>query len=152
MEAAVQGALSDHPVGDPCTIQSVINGDSFVCAGGKEVRMLGMDAPDPGECGGDWARAALANIFLTPGRTVYLRHDVTRTDQTGRTLAAPIWRGNDGADYNLAIVMVFVGLAHASDVGAGNFWLHEWAIASEAWARAASWNMWEPGKTFNGGC
>ena len=72
--------------------------------------MLQIDAPDIGQCGGDWAKAAMEFIFLTPGRTVYLhiRRD-ERLDATGRSLAAPIWRGNDGADYNLSIVLAFVG-------------------------------------------
>ena len=68
------------------------------------------------------------------------------------TLAAPIWRGDDGADYNLSVVMVYVGLARAADVGAGNAAFHDWAFASETWAKAAQWNMWAPGKPFAGGC
>ena len=152
MLAALQAVQADRPAGDACVIESVQDGESFTCAGGRRVRMLQLDAPNPGQCGGDWAKAALANIFLTPGRTVYLQRDVTRVDEFGRELAVPIWRGNDGADYNLAIVMLYVGLARAADVGAGNVAYHDWAFASEAWAAAAQWNMWAPGKTFNGGC
>jgi endonuclease YncB( thermonuclease family) len=152
MAAALRAVQQNRPAGDPCVVQSVIDGDTFVCTGGRQVRMLQVDAPDLGQCGGDWAKAALEFIFLTPGRTVYLQYDATRVDSQGRTLASPIWRGNDGADYNLSIVMVYVGLAKAADVGAGNVRLKDWALASETWARAAQWNMWAPGKTFNGGC
>jgi endonuclease YncB( thermonuclease family) len=152
MLKALQAVQANHPPGDPCVIESVADGESFTCAGGRQVRMLQMDAPDPGQCGGDWARDALRYIFLTPGRTVYLQYDATRADQFGHTLAVPMWRGNDGADYNLAIVMVYVGLARAADVGAGNVAFHDWAFASETWASVAQWNMWAPGKTFNGGC
>jgi hypothetical protein len=152
MLKALRAVQNDRPAGDPCVIQQVIDGESFVCVGGRQVRMLQMDAPNPGHCGGDWAKAAAENIFLRQGQTVYLQRDVTPVDEFGRDLAAPVWRGNDGADYNLAIVMVYVGLARAADIGAQNVALHDWAFAAEAWAAAARWNMWAPGKTFSGGC
>lgn len=152
MLAALNAARSNTPPGDPCVIQSVEDGESFTCTGGQRVRMLQMEAPNPGECGGQWAFDALRNIFLTPGRAVSLQYDQTRTDSFGRTLAVPIWRGNDGADYNLSIVMVYVGLALWADVGAQNVLHRDWAIASQNWAAAAGWNMWAPGQTFNGGC
>ncbi|MBI5289746.1 MAG: S8 family serine peptidase [Chloroflexi bacterium] len=151
MAAAVKAVQGNHPPGSACVVQSVEDGESFTC-GGQRIRMLQMDAPDLGQCGGQWAKDALANIFLTPGRTVYLRYDSTRVDPAGRSLAAPLWRGNDGNDYNLAIIMVYVGLAKASDVGAGNLAFHDWSFASETWARTVGWNMWAPGKTFAGGC
>jgi subtilisin family serine protease len=152
MDAALTMATSNVAAGDPCTVANVIDGDSFRCADGRIVRMLQMDAPDPGECGGDWAKAALQYIFLTPGRVVALRYDTTRADAQGRTLAAPIWLGDDGAEYNIAIVMVYVGLAHAADVGGGNVAYHDWSFAAQVWAANAGWNMWAPGKPFNGGC
>jgi hypothetical protein len=138
--------------GEPCVIDTVVDGESFTCVGGRHVRMLQMHAASPGQCGGDWAKAALQYIFLTPGRQVFLQFDATRTDGSGRTLAAPIWRGDDGADYNLSVVMVYVGLARAADVGTGNVMFHDWAFASEHWAATAQWNMWAPGKPFAGGC
>ncbi len=151
MLAALRSVQSNLPPGEPCTVQTVIDGESFTCTSGKTVRMLQMDAPDPGACGSDWAQAALRNIFLTPGRIVALQYDATKAEDS-RTLAAPVWRGSDGADYNLSIVMVYVGLARAADVGAGNLLFHDWAVASENWARSAQWNMWGPGKPFAGGC
>jgi hypothetical protein len=152
MLAALKAVQSDHPAGDPCVVASVEDGESFTCQGGRRVRMLQMDASDLGQCGGDWAKAALQYIFLTPGRVVYLQYDATKTDAQGRTLAAPIWRGADGGDFNIGIVMVYVGLAHAADIGAGNLAFHDWSLASQHWATVAQWNMWAPGKTYNGGC
>jgi serine protease len=152
MPAALRMAAGGPPpAGDPCTVARVLDGDTFECAGGRRVRMLQIDAPDVGQCGGDWAKAAQQYIFLTPGRVVYLRYDRLQ-QEGGFTYAAPIWRGNDGQDYNLSIVMAYVGLARAAQVGAGNVAYFDWARASEAWAAAAQWNMWAPGKTFNGGC
>ena len=152
MFSALTSVQSNQPSGDPCTIESVLDGESFTCVGGRHVRMLQMEAPALGQCGGEWARAAAQYIFLTPGRTVSLRYDVARSDEFGRTLAVPIWRGGDGHDYNLAIIMVYVGMARAADVGAGNFAYHDWSFAAQQWASVAQWNMWEPGKAFNGGC
>ncbi|HEY8172703.1 MAG TPA: hypothetical protein VIH21_06425, partial [Dehalococcoidia bacterium] len=86
-----------------------------------------------------------------PGRVVRLQYDVT-LNEGGADLAAPIWIGDDGNPYNLSIVMAYVGLAKATTVGAGNSRLMDWANASQGWAQAAQWNMWAPGKTYNGGC
>lgn len=152
MVSTLKAAQGNQPPGDPCVVGSVQDGGSFTCADGRKVKMLQMTAPVLGQCGGDWAKAALQNIFLPPGRTVSLRYDVARTDASGAILAAPLWRGNDGSDYNLSIVMVYVGLAKAADVGAGNALYRDWANASQGWAAAASWNMWAPGKPFAGGC
>jgi subtilisin family serine protease len=152
MLAALNSVRSNVPAGEPCTIASVEDGESFTCTNSRRVRMLQIEAPNPGECGGDWARAALSGIFLPAGRTVYLQYDSVRTDDDGGLLAAPIWRGNDGNDYNLSIVLLYVGLARAAEVGEGNVLHLDWARASENWARALGWNMWAAGKPFTGGC
>ncbi len=152
MLAALQSVQGNRPPGDACTVASVIDGQSFTCTDGRTIRMLQMTTPVGNACGADWARAALQNIFLTPGRTVYLRYDTNRTDSTGETLAAPLWRGTDGNDYNLAVLMVYVGLAHPADVGTGNVIFDAWAHAAETWASTARWNMWAPGRAFAGGC
>jgi len=140
------------PGSELCTIQKVLTGDSFTCANGKTVRMLQIDAQNLDQCGGGWAKAALANIFLPVGRVVTLDFDAKKTDAAGNALAAPIARGTDGADYNLSIVMVYVGLAKAADFGDGNVKFLAWANASQVWASAAKWNMWAPNKTYTGGC
>jgi endonuclease YncB( thermonuclease family) len=134
-----------------CTVAAVVDGDTFDCVGGRRVTMLQIDAPELGACGGDWAKAALEFIFLTPGRNVRLQYDAKRSEG-GSDLAAPIWIGNDGNAYNLSIVMAYVGLAKAATVGTGNTRLLTWTTASQGWAQAAQWNMWAPGKTYNGGC
>jgi subtilisin family serine protease len=152
MAAALKAVRDNRPPGDPCTVQSVQDGESFTCSNGARIRLLQIDAPDLGQCGGQWAFDALRNIFLTPGRQVYLRYDYTRVDPQGRILAAPLWRGNDGADYNISIIMAYVGLARAADIGNGNLAYSEWSKASESWARALSWNMWAPNQPFTTGC
>jgi subtilisin family serine protease len=152
MLAALQSVQGNRPPGDACTVATIVDGESFTCTDGRTVRMLQMSTPLGNECGASWAKAALQYIFLTPGRTVYLRYDVSRGDGSGRTLAAPLWRGAEGIDYNLAVLMVSVGLARAADVGSGNTLFDTWAHDSETWASTARWNMWAPGQAFAGGC
>ena len=57
--------------------------------------------------------------------------------------------GTDGAEYNMSIVMVYVGLAKAAYYGDNAKYL-DWARAAEQWARTAGWNMWAPGGPYNG--
>ena len=146
-------AVRDHRApGEPCVVASVIDGQSFTCGDGRTIRMLQIAAPTAGQCGAEWAKTALQYLFLPPGTTVHLRYDAVRTGAGGVTLAAPMWRGWDGIDYNLSIVMVYVGLAKASDVNPGAVQFHDWALAAQSWAQAAHWNMWGPGKPFVAGC
>ena len=53
-------ATADHA---SCAVASVIDGDTFDCTDGTRVRLLQIDTLERGECGADWATAALANIF-----------------------------------------------------------------------------------------
>ena len=140
-------AEGSHP---SCTVASVVDGDTFDCTDGTRVRLLQINAQELSECGGQWAKAALANIFLLPGRQVRLDYDAVQADRYSRHLAEPIWRGNGGHDYNSSIVMVYVGLAKAAYYGDNAKYL-EWAQASENWARVAQWNMWAPGGPYKGG-
>jgi endonuclease YncB( thermonuclease family) len=133
-----------------CTVDHVVDGNTFTCSGGGQVRMLQIAAQDLGTCGGEWARAALAFIFLRPGTVARLDYDVSAVDAGGRWLAAPIVTGTDGADYNISIVMVYVGLAKAALFDANAKYL-DWANASQVWAQTAQWNMWAPGGPYNGG-
>ncbi len=132
-----------------CTVERVIDGDTFVCIGGKHVRMLQINAQELSDCGGQWAKAALNNIFLPPGTEARLDYDAVRVDRYGRDLAAPIVVGSDGAEYNISIVMVYVGLAKAAYYGDNAKYL-DWANAAQAWAAAAHWNMWAPGGPYSG--
>lgn len=132
-----------------CTVERVIDGDTFVCRDGTHVRMLQINAQELSDCGGEWAKAALNNIFLPPGTQVRLDYDAVRTDRYGRDLAAPIVVGTDGTDYNISIVMVYTGLAKAAYYGDNAKYL-DWANAAQAWAAAARWNMSAPGGPYNG--
>jgi endonuclease YncB( thermonuclease family) len=146
---ALMAAPSAHATQSSCVVDRVIDGDTFVCDSGLHVRMLQINAPELSDCGGAWSGAALRNIFLKPGTQVRLEYDRVTQDRYGRDLAAPIVTGADGADYNISIVMVYVGLAKSAYYG-DNKMLLDWARASETWAKTAQWNMWAPGGPFNG--
>ena len=150
MIVASAGATPARSAAASCTIDRVIDGDTFVCTSGTHIRMLQINAQEMGDCGGEWAKAALANIFLRPGTNVRLDFDRVTQDRYGRDLAAPIVTGSDGADYNISIVMVYVGLAKAAYYGDNSKYL-DWANASQTWAQKAQWNMWAPGGPYNGG-
>ena len=133
-----------------CTVGSVLDGDTFVCTDANIVGLLGVDAPELSECGGGWAKAALEHIFLRPGTRVRLDYDTFRGDRLGGTIAAPVVTTPDGSEYNISIVMAYVGLARASTAPGPNTSLRDWATAAETWSRAAGWNMWSRGGPFNG--
>ncbi len=139
-------ARATHP---SCVVDRVIDGDTFVCTDEARVRLLQINAPELRDCGGEWGKAALAFLFLPPGTIVRLDYDEINLDRFGRHLAAPVVTGTDGADYNISIVLVYVGLARAAYYGDNAKYL-EWARAAEHWARTAQWNMWAPGGPFNG--
>lgn len=78
---AVPGADTD------CTVARVVDGDSFVCAGGRRVRMLLVDAPELSQRPyGETSRAA-ARALLPVGARVRLEFDVEVRDRFGRLLA-----------------------------------------------------------------
>jgi micrococcal nuclease len=70
-----------------CVVQRVVDGDTFVCAGGPRVRLLLIDAPELAQRPyGDSARAA-ARALLPAGTHVRLVTDVQPQDAYGRLLA-----------------------------------------------------------------
>lgn len=146
---AVRAITPLHAANSDCTVLRVIDGDTFVCTDNRHIRMLQINAQELDACGGEWAKAALAGIFLPLGTKVRLDYDAVTVDRYGRDLAAPIVTGTDGADYNISIVMVYVGLAKSAYYGDNAKYL-DWARAAQTWAQAAGWNMWAPGGPYNG--
>lgn len=104
------GRASDRIL--PCTVSRVTDGDTFVCSGGRRVRLLLVDAPERAQ--GEEGRRATAVVarHAPPGTVVSLELDVQRTDRYGRTLAYV--RLPDGALLNevllregVAVVLVY---------------------------------------------
>ena len=69
----------------PCTVAHVIDGDTFNCRDGRNVRLLGIDSPDAGQFG-NVARRALATL-LPVGSAVRIETDSIPRDSDGRLLA-----------------------------------------------------------------
>jgi micrococcal nuclease len=78
--------LADPPPAD-CRIRRIVDGDTFYCADGRKVRLIGIDSPElaQGEPGRD-ARDALQDL-MPLGRSVRLESDAAPWDRWGRTLA-----------------------------------------------------------------
>lgn len=62
----------------------VIDGDTFELANGKEVRLLGIDAPEKGHYGFEEAKDKLKELVL--GKNIVLEKDVNNADRMGRLL------------------------------------------------------------------
>lgn len=96
------------PDGEKTAVESVVDGDTIVVAGGTRVRLLGVDTPEtkdprkPVQCFGVEASAHTSSL-VEPGTPVRLVYDVERLDQYGRTLAY-VYRQVDGLFVNAALV------------------------------------------------
>lgn len=93
---AVAGVVRLRPIAAPqavageCTVERVIDGDTFTCARGSTlvtVRLLGIDAPELAQR--PWGRQSSAHLArLLPRRSVVrLDLDVRERDRYGRVLA-----------------------------------------------------------------
>ncbi|MGH7517801.1 MAG: thermonuclease family protein [Gemmatimonadales bacterium] len=77
----------------PCTVSRVVDGDTFYCADGLKVRLIGIDAPERAQGrSGRESTAALRRLLPVGGR-VQLERDVGLRDRHGRALAY-VWRGD----------------------------------------------------------
>ncbi|HXE57279.1 MAG TPA: thermonuclease family protein [Gemmatimonadales bacterium] len=78
-------------IGETCVVRRVVDGDTFHCADGLKVRLIGIDTPERGQ--GEAARRASAALrrLVPPGSRVRLETDVQVTDRYGRRLAYA-WR------------------------------------------------------------
>jgi micrococcal nuclease len=99
---------AELPAGEDINVESVVDGDTIVVAGGTRVRLIGVDTPEtkdprkPVQCFGREAAAHTASL-LESGTPVRLVFDVERLDRYGRTLAY-VYRRADGLFVNAALV------------------------------------------------
>jgi micrococcal nuclease len=86
-DSAQAGPAPPPGASQPCTIERIVDGDTFVCAGGERVRLLLIDTPELAQRPfGDLSRDELARL-LPVGARVQLDFDVQRRDQYDRLLA-----------------------------------------------------------------
>lgn len=96
------------PSGVDTTVERVVDGDTVVIAGGRRVRLIGVDTPEttdprrPVGCFGREASAFLQSV-LARGAPVRLVGDVEQSDIYGRTLAY-VYRLPDGLFVNAELL------------------------------------------------
>ena len=98
---ALLGLLAAVGPDRPCTVSRVVDGDTFYCADGLKVRLIGIDAPERAQGRAGRESAAALRRMLPPGGHVRLEQDVGPRDRYGRTLAY-VWNG--GSLVNEALV------------------------------------------------
>jgi endonuclease YncB( thermonuclease family) len=130
-----------HADSETARVARAYDGDSLWLVDGREVRLIGVNAPELGRDGApDQPLAAAARNRtdrLVRGKTVQLRYDVERADHYGRTLAYVVLP--DGRD--LQQLLVREGLAWFIAV-APNVARRDVYRAAEAEARAARRGLW----------
>jgi endonuclease YncB( thermonuclease family) len=131
--------------GNTCAVAYAIDGETVQCVDGSRVRFIGVASPLGADPGADWARA-LTHWFLA-GKTITLEQDVTPYDEFGSRYGYPHVTGADGADYNMSVLIIYVGMAHHLFDGTNGKYA-DWLAASQVWARTACWNMWAAGNPF----
>jgi len=70
-----------------CTVLSIVDGDTLHCTDGVTVRLLTIDAPEPG--GNPYGQLSKHELeqLAPPGARLGMEYDSSRTDRFGRTLA-----------------------------------------------------------------
>lgn len=131
--------------GGTCAVTSAIDGETVQCADGSRVRFAGVASPLGADPGAGWA-TAVTQWFLA-GKPISIETDVSATDEFGSRYGYPHVTGADGADYNISVLLIYVGMAHHVSDGV-NVRYNDWLAASQVWARTACWNMWAAGNPF----
>lgn len=139
------------PGADACDVSYALDGETVQCADGSRVRFIGVASPLGADPGAGWARA-LTQWFLA-GKRITLEQDVSLYDEFGSRYAYPHVIGTDGNDYNISVLIIYIGMAHHLFDGTNGKY-NDWLAASQVWGRTACWNMWSAGNPFSGesGC
>jgi len=111
-EPKTKPAPKPSPESEPSPVRSflvtrVIDGDTLELASGQDVRLVGIDTPEVGECGYDKATANLA--YLVAGKQVRLTRSDEDRDRYGRLL-----RYVNVGDVDAGLRLIKNGLAIAS--------------------------------------
>jgi len=103
----------DCSCGNSEVVERVVDGDTLLMADGERVRIIGIDAPDRGECYFEEAFEAAQD--LVEGKEVRLEKDVSGVDQYGRLLRHVFVESEDEkkADLNISNYLVQNGFVEA---------------------------------------
>jgi len=138
---AAMPALAATPVlGDPWLVTEVVDGDTIDVAQGPRtmtVRLVGINAPESGECWSDEATAALTELV---GRgPVWLTVDVSDLDRYGRSLRYVV--NAEGEDVGARLIEQGAAIATSYPPDTAND--ARYALLEEA-ARLAGRGLWAP--------
>lgn len=95
-----------RPAAKTSLVSRVIDGDTVELANGQDVRLVGIDTPEVGECG--YEKASVALVRLVEGKQVRLTRSDEDRDQYGRLL-----RYVDVGDVDAGLRLIRNGLAIA---------------------------------------
>jgi len=154
---AVLLALAATAAADTARVAKVIDGDSLRLSSGREVRLIGINAPELGPdaaAAEPFAREARDRLReLTEGQTLIVQHDRERADRYGRELV--YLNLPDGSDVQERLLAE--GLARAIAVSPNLARLDRY-LAAERTARQARRGLWghsyympRPAESLGGG-
>ena len=126
----------------PHLVTEVVDGDTFIVGEAVRVRLLGVDAPEKGECFGKEAKEKLSELIL--GREVVLEKDQTAKDGFDRLLRYVfVYEENPEAD-NLFVnkTMAREGFAESQYVKPSKRYLSQ-IQAAEREAEEEKKGMWD---------
>jgi len=97
----LRAIISERPAKElhSAVVTKVLDGDSIIVEGGREVQLLGIDADEEGETCYEAAKAKLTN--LVSAKEVTLIRDANDTDQYGNLLR---YIQSDGKNVNVEMV------------------------------------------------
>ncbi len=130
---------------DTAMVRHVIDGDSLTLADGREVRLIGVNAPEMGRDGAPeqpLARAARSLLAsLLEGRSVRLVYESQRHDRYGRVLAHVLFADADGTERSAEEILLQRGLAWLVAIPPNVGWVAR-LDSAEAEARRAGRGVW----------
>jgi len=103
-------AQEHAPLPRQARVERALDGDSVIISGGRQVRLIGVDAPERGEPLADEAREWIHSKL--EGRWVRLEYDKETSDRYGRLLAY-LWLEKGGLEVLVNEEIVGQGLARS---------------------------------------
>jgi micrococcal nuclease len=119
---------------DTVTVEKIIDGDTIELQGGKRIRLIGIDAPEEGECLYQEAKEYLFSLLNK--QNIVLEEDVQKTDKYGRTLAY-VWKDNNFIN----LIMLKNGLAKLLTIPPNVKYVNEF-IKAQKEAQEKSNGLW----------
>jgi micrococcal nuclease len=130
---------------DSAVVRRVVDGDSLMLADGREVRLIGVNAPEMGRDGAPeqpLARAARTLLAsLVEGRKVKLVYETERHDRYRRILAHVLFTDADGTERSAEEALLASGLAWMVAIPPNVGWVSRLQVA-ESEARSAGRGVW----------